>query len=438
MRMWLNNGRRISRITLLLAGGMLLCACEASVGPRFTGLDSKLDGGGIVVADEPRAVLIAQEVLENGGSAADAAVALGFGLSVTLQSSAGLGGGGLCLVYDALKGRADMLDFTPVAAVGRQPTAKWQVAVPALARGLYALHAEHGRLPWQQVVVPAENLVRSGNAVSRAFAVQLARSSTTLANDPNALDIFMTSQRVMAAEGDRIDQPDLAVTLSHIRAGAQSDFYSGNLGRSIEFGAEKSGASLSVVDLSVYLPRWTPAESKEIGSIEYYRAVAFGTDEAMTRSATPDASSATGFLVADSGRNVVACALTMLTPFGVGLMPPGLGFLLAPTPDDPSYFAPPLIAGIAIDRRTRDVHYAAASGGAGVINQIDASVRGVTSGQAQFKASFGLPIDSVEEVERGQINAMSCEDGLKSGLEFCAVRHDPNGHGFGTIIVGIP
>src|SRR5260221_5056316 len=89
---------------------------------------------GAVVADEPHAALVGREVLTQGGSAGDAAVATYFALSVTLPSTAGLGGGGVCVAYDPLKKRMEVIDFLP------RPTAGGAMAVPANLRRIALLH----------------------------------------------------------------------------------------------------------------------------------------------------------------------------------------------------------------------------------------------------------------------------------------------------------
>ena len=97
---------------------------------------------GGVAADEPRAVLAGREVLSSGGSAADAAVAVGLTLAVTLPSRAGLGGGGACLALSTnVKGPAggvpEAIMFTPLAPAQPGSRADRPAAVPMLARGLY-------------------------------------------------------------------------------------------------------------------------------------------------------------------------------------------------------------------------------------------------------------------------------------------------------------
>jgi gamma-glutamyltranspeptidase / glutathione hydrolase len=423
----------------------ILFGCETNLLPTLPRMAANPMRGGIIVADEPQAVLIARDILYSGGSAADAAAALGFGLSVTLQSSAGLGGGGICLVYDSKTTRTEILDFKPQPAIGRQISARWQVSVPTLARGLFALHAKYGRLSWQQIVMPAENLVRFDNKVSRALARHLSRAPAALTNDPKTLDLFLSSNRTVVMEGDLLQQFELAATFGRIRARTPGDLYVGALAIALDRSAEVSGTSLSASDLRKYIPIWKSAQPEKIGSVAVYSSVAFENAEALVNelhgkqrgdAVPPSATSAgTGFVVADTDGNVVACTLTMVHPFGVGLIPSGLGFLLAPSPESEGLSSPPLIVGIVIDQTSRQMIYAGATAGEGAAKLMGSSIRQVIVEGTRFVDSFAESNDN-KSYARPLINSVYCNRGLETGFRSCAVRSDPAGYGYGVLDSG--
>ncbi|MEE9250468.1 MAG: gamma-glutamyltransferase, partial [Alphaproteobacteria bacterium] len=192
---------------------------------------------GGVAADEPRAVLVARDVLSAGGTATDAAVALYFALSVTLPSAASLGGGGICVVFDRKSDRVEALDFTARAPAGRRTGRP--SAVPGNPRGMFALHAKYGRLRWAQLVAPAEKLARFGSSVSRALAWHLSAAGPLLA-DRESRRVFARSDGTPLREGDIIEQLDLAVVLSLLRR-SPGQFYSGPFARQLVKAVRRAG-----------------------------------------------------------------------------------------------------------------------------------------------------------------------------------------------------
>lgn len=202
---------------------------------------------GAIAADEPRAALVGRDVLIAGGSAADAAVAVAFTLAVTLPSSAGLGGGGACVALNGPTATATLFDFAASA------TAESRIAVPALVRGLAVLHARHGRMPWTQVLGPAENTARFGAPVSRALAQGLAEAPAELARDPASARIFAPGGSLLR-EGETLLQLDLATILGQIRQKGGGEFYSGLLPQQIAAAAQDA---LPLETLRGYLPQAT-------------------------------------------------------------------------------------------------------------------------------------------------------------------------------------
>ena len=449
-KLWQKSDLVPGRLFSVAFVGLFLSACETGVMPSLTTVTGREEAGGIIAADEPQATIVAREILNAGGSAADGAAALGFALTVTLQSASGLGGGGLCTVFDAAQQRTEVLNFLPVPAISRRLSARWQVAVPTLARGLFALHAKYGKLPWQKVVVPAENLARFGHSISRAFARDVRQSSAPLANDPKALDTFMSSRRTMLEAGDRLTQLDLAATLGRIRARKPGDFYAGALARTMDESALTSGASLAADDLRVYSPSWHAPQTVRTGSSTLYIGTggisasmlsdAFSASIIKDKSFPYSSPHATGFIVADSGGNAVACTLTMTEPFGLGLVLDGLGFLLSPAPGDGSGASTQLATLISVDDSGEAVNFLAAAGGAEAIGVLAHLSRLTLTGQSFLKNNFpsALPVatNNKELTRRAQANAAYCPNGLAEHLKDCLVSSDPAGMGYGLVAVG--
>lgn len=213
-----------------------------------------------MAADEPRAATLGRDVLSAGGTAADAAVAVYFGLAVTMPSSASLGGGGVCLVHDVRSGKTETLDFLAreprsIPAGATRPT-----AIPGNPRGFFALHSRFGQLRWESLVGSAENLARFGTPVSRAFAADLAQVGDALLADPETARVFGRDEgRRLAREGDSLVQFELASTLGVLRRAGPGDFYDGPMARQLVAATIAAGGSLDIDDLRTYRPIWREA-----------------------------------------------------------------------------------------------------------------------------------------------------------------------------------
>lgn len=251
--------RQSAAVLLVATGALGGCSSE---GPELGTVGHVQGFLGGVAADEPRAVLVARDVLSAGGTATDAAVALYFALSVTLPSAASLGGGGTCVVFDQKSGRVEALDF--MAPAGRR--AGRPGAVPRNPRGMFALHAKYGRLRWAQLVAPAEKLARFGSPVSRALASHLAAAGGSLLADREGRRVFAGSDGGPVREGDIIEQLDLSVVLSILRR-EPGQFYSGPFARQLVKAVGQAGGSLTIEELRSFTPQWKETLAVEFGNL---------------------------------------------------------------------------------------------------------------------------------------------------------------------------
>ena len=250
---------RIGIVGTLLAACLLpiflgSCGNTRSVASDATQIDGFRAG---VVADEPRAALIGRTAIASGGNAADGVVAAYFAMAVTMPSTAGLGGGGICIAHNAEEKTTDVIDFLPRAAAGGA------VAVPGNVRGMAALNARYGKLQLSALVGPAESLATTGAPISKALARDLQQYGNLLTEDPTLQATFAKLDGSPLAEGDNMRPVDLAATLGQIRAQGVNAFYSGLLGQKLVEGAQAIGAPLTIEDLrnfkvAIYPPLETP------------------------------------------------------------------------------------------------------------------------------------------------------------------------------------
>ncbi|MFZ2990675.1 gamma-glutamyltransferase, partial [Ideonella sp.] len=168
-----------------------------------------------VAAANPLAAEAGAQMLREGGSAVDAAVAAQMVLGLVEPQSSGIGGGGLMLVWDGRQVQAwDGRETAPAAADERlflradgRPMTLAQavpgglsVGVPGVLKMLEAVHREHGRLPWARLFAPAITLAEQGFAVSPRLHSLLAQSQSQSARlDARALAFYFQPPPAPAA-----------------------------------------------------------------------------------------------------------------------------------------------------------------------------------------------------------------------------------------------
>jgi gamma-glutamyltranspeptidase / glutathione hydrolase len=219
---------------------------------------------GMVVAMEAIASDVGVSVLQQGGNAVDAAVAVGFALAVTHPFAGNIGGGGYMLIRMA-DGRTTFIDFRERAPekssrnmyldakgeLTRDSIEGWRSSgVPGTVRGFEIAVNKYGRRKWAENMAPAVELASKGFPVSYALAESL-KGSRALAAAPESKRIFQKNGAFFDV-GERLVQPELAQTLERISSKGPSEFYEGETATRFAAEMAKHGGLISVADLKSY------------------------------------------------------------------------------------------------------------------------------------------------------------------------------------------
>lgn len=416
--------RQYARVALAALLPLALVACGKSDPDlaKYSGTVSAARFVGSVAADEPRAALVARDILENGGNAADAAAAGLLAMTVTYPVAASLASSGVCVVFKPgeKEKRIDAIEFLPAL-----PPEGGEIPIPGFVRGIGLLQASYGRMRWGQVVVPAETLARNGEPASRAFVQSAQETRPPVTSSPALAPLLASRSGGVRREGEQIPQPQLSALLGHLRATGAADFYQGLIAENLLQDMADAGGKAGADDLRRYVVQ----VSKPI-SVPFARDMTLyltpnqrggaiaawlleqgfrGDTFTLTGSGTfrPNVLAAgigqayrgleagapiyehgsASLSVMDREGGAVACAIGMGKPYGSRVIGKRTGILLPAKPNAPGDEMPYLTAMVAANVRVgQSFMSAASSGGAPSAAALAQAVLYVTAGKTMQPA----------------------------------------------------
>jgi gamma-glutamyltranspeptidase / glutathione hydrolase len=238
-----------------------------------------------VAAGHPATAAAGAEILDAGGSAADAAIAAALASCVAETVMTGLLGGGHAIYFDATAGVARNLDcFCAVPGLGaveretellhldvpfgaelvHYAVGPASCAVPGVPAGLGALWESHGRLPWATLVEPALRVAGEGVAMPAAHVACLTMLEPVMTLREGAR-IYAPQGRLLQT-GERLDQPGLVSALEVLAAEGAASAYTGTLASSLLALSDERGGLVTADDLRAYEAVWSdPVDSEWLG-----------------------------------------------------------------------------------------------------------------------------------------------------------------------------
>ncbi len=229
-----------------------------------------LGRSGMVAAQNRTSAAVGAQVLADGGSAVDAAIATGFSLAVTLPRAGNLGGGGFMLIHDAATNEDIAIDYREMAPQkatrdmyldekGNVDPEKSRFShlasgVPGTVSGFYVAHSKYGRLPWKRLLQPAIAQARDGIVVSYDLANYLRLRQGRLCQNAATCGYYFKADGSAYEAGELLVQPDLAKSLELIAEQGPDAFYKGAIADLIVAEMARGGGLVDAASLAAYEP----------------------------------------------------------------------------------------------------------------------------------------------------------------------------------------
>lgn len=219
----------------------------------------------VAVSDQPLASEVGVNILNSGGNAIDAAVAMGYALAVVDSCCGNIGGGGFMLIHLA-NGKDTVINFREKAPAAISPNLFFDkdgkqinsstlgylaVGVPGTVLGLNTALEKYGTLSLKQVMQPAIRLAEEGYTLQPHDARLLQWGANHFSQQNNVANIFLNNGKAFRT-GEKLIQKNLALTLTTIADGGTNSFYRGKIAKEIVNASQANGGVISQQDLANY------------------------------------------------------------------------------------------------------------------------------------------------------------------------------------------
>ena len=254
----------------------LTFAVQADILNRNSIIHPAVGDSGMVVTQHYLATEVGQAILNKGGNAVDASVAVAFALAVVLPRAGNIGGGGFMVLHNAADRKNYAIDYremAPAAAhrdmylnedgsVNKSTSRLGYLSggIPGTVAGMWEAHQKFGSLPWKELLAPAIKLAQDGFRVSPFMADSINRAYASMKDYPSSVKVFFPEYPLKP--NHNLIQKDLASTLKRIARYGKDGFYKGKTAKIFAEAMKNNNGLVTEEDLLNYKAVWRePLES---------------------------------------------------------------------------------------------------------------------------------------------------------------------------------
>ena len=277
----------MKRVVPFIFGLLISMAVESAgfdrlIGKHFASRSEVIAKNGMAATSQPLATQIALDILKQGGSAVDAAIAANAALGLMEPTGCGIGGDLFAIVWDADKGQLDGLN-----ASGRSPQlltlqhfrdlglssipylGPLTVSVPGAVDGWYELHQRYGRLPMSEILAPSIRYAEEGFPVTEFIADLWQENVESRQQFPGVKETYMPNGQAPEI-GDIFKNPKLANTYRMIAEGGRDIFYRGKIAHQVASYLAEQGGFLTYEDMATHSSEWVTPVSTNYRGYDIY------------------------------------------------------------------------------------------------------------------------------------------------------------------------